>query len=302
MKGLAPSARVAKPRASAASASARGLVAACKPSEAARGGRAAPLKAAMDADAVVESTDMQMSAEEPMMTGMATLEQLVEAGAHLGHRTQQWCPKMSQYIYGVRDGMHILDLTQTVPMLLSALDAVKALGESGGDLLFVGTKRQAMPAIERAATACGQHYVNSRWLGGLMTNWNTVKQSLRTMATLEEQLAQVESGEVKVKKAEASRLARKTNKLVTNLGGIRNLDKTPQMIFVIDTNKESLAIQEAQVLKIPIVAVVDSNSNPDGIDLPIPGNDDSAKALFMYCDLVAAAYLEGKAIRDARSK
>ena len=220
-----------------------------------------------------------------------SMRQLLEAGAHFGHRTQRWNPKMAPYIYGSRNDIHIMDLTQTVPLLHQALVALRDVAAGGGRILFVGTKRQAQEPVAAAAKRCAQYYVNSRWLGGTLTNWQTISHSIRRMRTIEETLNSAQSSGLK--KKELLGLLRERDKLERSLGGIKEMGGLPNMLFVIDTNKESIAIAEARKLDIPVAAVLDSNSNPDGIAYPIPGNDDAARALAMYCDLVARAVIDG---------
>ena len=221
-----------------------------------------------------------------------SLRQLLEAGVHFGHQTHRWNPKMAQYIYGDRNGIHIMDLTQTVPMLDAALNAVREVVARGGRLLFVGTKRQAQQPLAEAAERCAQYYMNHRWLGGTLTNWKTVSNSINRLKKLDEQLDGEAQG---FTKKERLNLERERGKLQASLGGIREMGGVPDMIFVIDTNKEDLAIAEARKLNIPVVAVLDSNSNPDGVDYPIPGNDDAARAIGLYCDLIARSALDGMA-------
>ncbi|WP_316013014.1 30S ribosomal protein S2 [Roseobacter sp. HKCCA0434] len=221
-----------------------------------------------------------------------TLRQLLEAGVHFGHQTHRWNPRMGQYIYGDRNGIHILDLTQTVPLLDQALQAVQQTVAKGGRILFVGTKRQAQKAVAEAAERCAQYYMNHRWLGGTLTNWKTVSNSISRMKTLDEQLGEGASG---FTKKERLQLDREQAKLTASLGGIRDMGGVPDILFVIDTNKEALAIAEAKKLGIPVIAVLDTNSNPEGIDYPIPGNDDAARAIALYCDLIARAALDGMA-------
>lgn len=219
-----------------------------------------------------------------------TLRQLLEAGVHFGHQTHRWNPRMAPYIYGDRNGIHILDLTQTVPLLDQALAAVQATVAKGGRILFVGTKRQAQKAVADAAERSAQYYMNHRWLGGTLTNWKTVSNSIARLKSIDEKLEQGASG---LTKKERLNLDREQDKLQKSLGGIREMGGVPDMIFVIDTNKEDLAILEAKKLGIPVIAVLDSNSSPDGIDYPIPGNDDAARAIALYCDLIARAALDG---------
>ena len=218
------------------------------------------------------------------------LRQLLEAGVHFGHQKKRWNPKMEQYIYGARNGIHILDLTQTVPLLDAALQMVTQTVAKGGIILFVGTKRQAQKAISEAAEKSAQYYMNHRWLGGTLTNWKTVSNSISRLKKIDEQLEGNTDG---LTKKERLNIEREQGKLQASLGGIRDMGGTPDLVFVIDTNKESLAIKEAQKLGIPVVAIIDTNSNPDGIDFPIPGNDDAARSVALYCDLIARAALDG---------
>jgi len=220
-----------------------------------------------------------------------TMRQLLEAGVHFGHHTRRWNPKMEQYIFGTRNNIHILDLQQTVPMLYQALDIVSQTAARGGRVLFVGTKPAASETIAQAARSCGQYFVNHRWLGGIMTNWNTVSQSIRRLRDLEARLG---SDEVNaLTKKEALQLSREQEKLEKTLGGIKEMGGLPDLLFIIDTNKEAIAVAEANTLGIPVVAVVDSNANPDGVDFPVPGNDDALRAISLYCDLVVGAVLDG---------
>jgi small subunit ribosomal protein S2 len=220
-----------------------------------------------------------------------SLRQLLEAGVHFGHQTHRWNPRMGPYIYGDRNGIHILDLTQTVPMLDAALNAMRECVAKGGRILFVGTKRQAQSAIKDAAERSAQHYMNHRWLGGTLTNWKTVSNSISRLKQLDEMMG---SGEVEgFTKKERLNLDRELAKLQASLGGIREMGGVPDMLFVIDTNKEDLAVAEAKKLGIPVVAILDSNSNPTGVDYPIPGNDDAARAISLYCDLAARAVIDG---------
>jgi small subunit ribosomal protein S2 len=220
-----------------------------------------------------------------------SMRQLLEAGAHFGHRTQRWNPKMAPFIYGSRNDIHIMDLTQTVPMLHQALVALRDVAAGGGRILFVGTKRQASEPVAAAAKRCAQYYVNSRWLGGTLTNWQTISHSIRRMRTIEETLNSAQSSGLK--KKELLGILRERDKLERSLGGIKEMGGLPNILFVIDTNKESIAVAEARKLDIPVCAILDSNSNPDGIAYPIPGNDDAARALALYCDLVARAVIDG---------
>jgi small subunit ribosomal protein S2 len=219
-----------------------------------------------------------------------TMRQLVEAGVHFGHNTRRWNPKMAPYLFGVRNGIHIIDLQQTVPMLYRAMKAIEDVVKSGGRVLFVGTKRQASERVAEAARKCGQYYVNHRWLGGMMTNWKTMSNSIKRLRTLEEQL----DGEIKgLTKKELLRLTREREKLERALGGIKEMGGLADILFIIDTNKEAIAIAEAKKLGIPVIAVLDSNSNPEGIDYPIPGNDDAIRAINLYCELVVSSVLSG---------
>src|SRR6201996_4266196 len=220
-----------------------------------------------------------------------SMRQLLDAGAHFGHRTQRWNPKMAPYIYGSRNDIHIMDLTQTVPLLHQALVALRDVAAGGGRILFVGTKRQAQEPIAAAAKRCAQYYMNQRWLGGTLTNWQTISNSIKRMRNIEETLESAQSSGLK--KKELLGLLRERDKLERSLGGIREMGGLPNMLFVIDTNKEAIAISEAQKLGIPVTAILDSNSNPDGIAYPIPGNDDAARAISLYCDLAARAIIDG---------
>ncbi len=219
-----------------------------------------------------------------------TMRQLLEAGVHFGHHTRRWNPKMAPYIFGVRNGVHIIDLGQTVPMLYGALEAVRAIASNGGRVLFVGTKRPAQERVAEAAKRCGQYYVNHRWLGGMLTNWKTISHSIKRLRELDEQL---EAGMQGLTKKEQLQMTRTRDKLERALGGIKEMGGQPDLIFVIDTNKEDIAISEAHKLGIPVVAVVDSNSDPIGINYPIPGNDDAIRAIELYCELVSDAVLDG---------
>ena len=219
-----------------------------------------------------------------------TMRQLLEAGVHFGHQTQRWNPKMGPFIYGSRNGIHIMDLTQTVPMLDQALQAVRDVAAKGGRILFVGTKRQAAGPIADAAEKCAQYYMNHRWLGGTLTNWQTISKSIKRLKDHDELL---EGGAEGLTKKERLGIEREQGKLQASLGGIREMGSQPDLIFVIDVRKEDLAIAEANKLGIPVVAIVDSNCNPDGIDYIIPGNDDAARAIALYTDLVARAALDG---------
>jgi small subunit ribosomal protein S2 len=219
-----------------------------------------------------------------------TMRQLLEAGVHFGHQTRRWNPLMAPYIYGVRNGVHIIDLTQTVPMLHRALMALRDTVAGGGRVLFVGTKRQAQEPIAEAARRSGQYYVNHRWLGGMLTNWKTISQSIRRLRELEAQTVEQTAGRTK---KELLHLQRERDKLERALGGIKDMGGLPDILFVIDTVKEAIAIKEANKLGIPVVAVCDTNSDPRGIRYPIPGNDDASRAIHLYCDLAVAAVLDG---------
>jgi small subunit ribosomal protein S2 len=219
-----------------------------------------------------------------------TMRQLLEAGVHFGHQTRRWNPKMASYLFGVRNGVHIIDLTQTVPLLHRALVVTRDVAAAGGRILFVGTKRQAQEPVTRAAKRSGQYYVNHRWLGGMLTNWKTISQSIRRLRELEGRLAE---GTVGLTKKETLQLTRERDKLERALGGIKDMGGLPDLIFAVDTNKEAIAIAEAKVLGIPVVAIVDSNSNPEGITYPVPGNDDASRAINLYCDLMVGAVLDG---------
>jgi len=220
-----------------------------------------------------------------------SMRQLIEAGVHFGHNARRWNPKMGQYIYGTREGVHIMDLTQTVPMLYRALEAVRDVAAKGGKILFVGTKPQAQEAIEQAATRCGQFFVNHRWLGGMLTNWKTISSSIKRLKEIDSKTAK---GELNgFTKKERLNIEREREKLFASLGGIQDMNGRPDILFVIDVPKEELAIAEAKKLGIPVVAICDSNADPDGIAYPIPGNDDALRAINLYCDLVSGAVLDG---------
>ncbi|MBT5458509.1 MAG: 30S ribosomal protein S2 [Rhodospirillaceae bacterium] len=219
-----------------------------------------------------------------------TMRQLLEAGVHFGHHTRRWNPKMAPYIYGTRNGIHVLDLRQTVPMLGGALQAVREIVSGGGRVLFVGTKRQASDQIAEAAKRCGQYYVNHRWLGGMLTNWRTITASIRRLREYDELLTQDDVG---LTKKELLMRTRDRDKLERALGGIKEMGGLPDILVVIDTNKEAIAIQEAIKLKIPVVAVLDSNCDPKGITFPVPGNDDAIRSIALYCGLFSDAVLDG---------
>ena len=229
--------------------------------------------------------------KEPIMAMPSfSMRQLLEAGVHFGHHTRRWNPKMSPYIFGVRNNVHILDLEQTVPMLHRALQAARDVVAGGGRVLFVATKRQASEKLAESAKRCGQYYVNHRWLGGMLTNWKTISNSIKRLRDLDEQLDQGLAG---LTKKELLQLTRERDKLERALGGIKEMGGRPDILFVIDTNKEDIAVAEAAKLGIPVIAVVDSNSDPEGITYPIPGNDDALRAIATYLDLIADAVLDG---------
>ena len=219
-----------------------------------------------------------------------TMRQLLEAGVHFGHQTRRWNPKMRPYLFGARNGVHVVDLEQTVPMLHQALVALRDVAAGGGRILFVGTKRQASKPIAETARRCGQYYVNHRWLGGMLTNWKAISGSIKTLAELEETLADESAG---LTKKELLQLVRRRDKLELALGGIRDMGGVPDMLVVIDTNKEDIAILEARKLGIPVVAIIDSNCDPDFVTHPVPGNDDAIRAINLYCDLFARAVIDG---------
>ncbi|MEO0464793.1 MAG: 30S ribosomal protein S2 [Pseudomonadota bacterium] len=233
-----------------------------------------------------------------MAATTVTMQQLIEAGAHFGHQTHRWNPRMKPYIFGARNGVHIIDLSQTVPLFARALDFVESTVRAGGKVLFVGTKRQAQEPIAEAARACGQHFVNHRWLGGMLTNWKTISGSIKRLKTLEEQLSGDTSG---LTKKEVLNLTRERDKLELSLGGIRDMGGVPDVMFVIDANKEDLAIKEAAVLGIPVIAVLDTNVDPSNIAFPVPGNDDASRAVRLYCQAIGDAATAGKggAVQDS---
>jgi small subunit ribosomal protein S2 len=225
------------------------------------------------------------------------MRQLLEAGAHFGHQTHRWNPKMERFIFGSRSNIHIIDLSQSIPLLHQALVKVREVAAGGGRILFVGTKRQASEPIATAAKRCAQYYVNHRWLGGTLTNWRTVSGSIARLRELEGVL----DGDSGRTKKELLQLTRERDKLELSLGGIKDMGGIPDLMFVIDTNKEAIAIQEARKLNIPVIAILDTNCNPDGITYPIPGNDDAARAIQLYCDLMADSILDGLAAGQAAS-
>ena len=230
-----------------------------------------------------------------MATPVVTMAQLLEAGAHFGHQTHRWNPRMAPYIFGDRNGVHIIDLSQTVPLFARALDFTRATVQAGGKVLFVGTKRQAQEPIAEAARRSNQHFVNHRWLGGMLTNWKTISGSIKRFKALEEQLQGDTAG---LTKKEVLKLTRERDKFELSLGGIRDMGGLPDVMFVIDANKEQLAVKEANTLGIPVVAILDTNVSPEGIAFPVPGNDDASRAIKLYCDAVADAILDGRSGRQ----
>lgn len=231
-----------------------------------------------------------------MAAPSVSMHQLLDVGAHFGHQTHRWNPKMKPYIFGDRNGVHIIDLSQTVPLFARALDFVSDTVARGGKVLFVGTKRQAQEPIADAARQSGQHFVNHRWLGGMLTNWKTISGSIKRYKALEEQLSGDTQG---LTKKEVLQLTRERDKFELSLGGIRDMGGIPDVMFVIDANKEELAIKEANTLGIPVVAILDSNVSPDGIAFPVPANDDAARAIRLYCEAVAIAATRGNQDRQA---
>jgi small subunit ribosomal protein S2 len=228
-----------------------------------------------------------------------SMRQLLEAGAHFGHQTHRWNPKMDRYIFGSRSNIHIIDLSQSIPLLHQALVKVREVAAAGGRVLFVGTKRQASDPVAEAAARCAQYYVNHRWLGGTLTNWRTISGSIARLRELEGVLDS--DGASGRSKKERLQLTRERDKLELSLGGIKNMGGIPDIMFVIDTNKEAIAIQEARKLNIPVIAILDTNCDPDGITFPIPGNDDAARAIQLYVDLIADSVLDGMAAGAAAS-
>ena len=219
------------------------------------------------------------------------MRQLIESGVHFGHTTRRWNPKMKKYIYGKREGVHIIDLDQTAPMLQEALEVVKEVAAKGGRILFVGTKKQAQEPVKEAALRCGQYYVNHRWLGGMMTNWKTISTSIKRLKEID---AKEEKGEFEaLTKKERLNISREREKLFNSLGGIQDMNGHPDLVFVIDTLKEALAINESVCLGIPVIGICDTNSDPDKITYKIPGNDDAIRAINLYCDLISSAVLDG---------
>ena len=233
-----------------------------------------------------------------MATPEFTMRQLLEAGVHFGHQTHRWNPKMRNYIYGSRNGIHIIDLSQTVPLLHQALVTTAETVAKGGRVLFVGTKRSASELVADAAKRSAQYYVNSRWLGGTLTNWKTISHSIKTLRTTDDMLGKEHSG---LTKREMLELTRTKEKLDKSLGGIKDMGGVPDILFVIDTNKEQIAIKEANRLGIPVVAIIDTNSDPAGVTYPIPGNDDAGRAVSLYCDLISRACIEGISLAQSGS-
>jgi small subunit ribosomal protein S2 len=227
-----------------------------------------------------------------------TMRQLLEAGVHFGHHTRRWNPRMAPFLYGTRNQVHIIDLQQTVPMLDRALRAVRDVTAAGGRVLFVGTKRAAAEQVAESAKKCGQYYINHRWLGGTLTNWKTITGSIKRLRHIEDLVAGDTQG---LTKKEVLDITRDKDKLDRALGGIKDMGGLPDILFIIDTNKEKLAVEEANKLHIPVVAVLDSNSDPTGVTFPIPGNDDALRAISLYCDLVAGAVLDGISAEMAAS-
>ena len=219
-----------------------------------------------------------------------TMRQLLEAGVHFGHQTHRWNPKMQDYLFGMRNKIHIIDLSKTVPLLHQAVVMASDVVAQGGRILFVGTKRQASDTIADAAKRCAQYYVNHRWLGGMLTNWKTITNSIKRLRYLDDLVSGEGQG---FTKKELLQLTRERDRLEQELGGIKDMGGVPDLLFVIDTNKEAIAIAEAKKLKIPVIAVIDSNSNPDGVTYPIPGNDDAGRAITLYCDLISRAAIDG---------
>ena len=228
-----------------------------------------------------------------------TIQQLLEAGVHLGHKTLRWNPKMKKYIFGKRDSIHIIDLTQTLELIKIALEKVFNVIENNGKILFVSTKKQASEAIAEVAKETDQYFVNYRWLGGMLTNWGTISNSIKKLKKLENDLVSENRG---FTKKELLKMSVKKDKLQRSLGGIAEMKKIPDLVFIIDTNYESLAIQESVKLGIPIVAILDSNSNPDGIDYPIPGNDDARRSIDLYCNLIKETIIDAKKVAQTTIK
>ena len=226
------------------------------------------------------------------------MKELLEAGVHFGHQTHRWNPKMKDFIYGEHNNIHIIDLSQTMGMLKNALGAIREVTQSGGRILFVGTKRQASETISESASQCAQYYVNHRWLGGTLTNWKTISNTIARLKSIQETLDEEESAGLT--KKELLKLTKERDKLELSIGGIKNMGSLPDLIFVIDTVREQIAIKEANKLNIPIAAIIDTNCDPEGITYPIPGNDDSTKSIKLYCDLVSQAALDGISIQSQK--
>ena len=229
-----------------------------------------------------------------------SMKELLEAGAHFGHQTHRWNPKMKDYIYGEHNNIHIIDLSKTVHMLRNAMVAVSEVTKSEGRILFVGTKRQASEIISETATQCAQYYINHRWLGGTLTNWKTISNTIERLKSIQKTLDDIESAGLT--KKELLKLTRERDKLELSIGGIKDMGRLPDLIFVIDTVREQIAVKEAQKLNIPIAAIIDTNSNPEGITYPIPGNDDSAKSIKLYCELISQAALDGISVQTKQFK
>ena len=227
-----------------------------------------------------------------------SMKELLEAGVHFGHQTHRWNPKMKEFIYGEHNNIHIIDLSQTMGMLRNALTAIREVTQSGGRILFVGTKRQASEIISENASQCAQYYVNHRWLGGTLTNWKTISNTIARLKSIQETLD--DEGSAGLTKKELLKLTRERDKLELSIGGIKNMGSLPDLIFIIDTVREQIAIKEAIKLNIPIAAIIDTNSDPEGITYPIPGNDDSTKSIKLYCDLISQAALDGISIQSQK--
>ena len=262
---------------------------------------AAPPEAAPAAPAEEGASASEMAAEEERRARKAGVRELLEAGAHFGHQTRRWNPQMKRFIFGERNGIHIIDLDQTAPRMEAALGFIRETVASGGKVLFVGTKRQAQEAVKGGAERAGQYYVNNRWLGGMLTNFRTVKKSIELF---KEQIAVVEDEEKssELSKKELSRLNRSITKYRKSLDGLKEMTRLPDALFVIDLNKEHIAVTEAKRLGIPVVAIVDTNCNPKGIDFAVPANDDAIRAIELYCDVVANACAEGAELFNERAQ
>ena len=245
----------------------------------------------------LESKDSDIKGDA-IEEGVITMKQLLEAGVHFGHQTHRWNPKMKEFIYGEHNNIHIIDLSQTMGMFRNALTAVKEVTQNGGRILFVGTKRQASDIISESATQCAQYFVNHRWLGGTLTNWKTISNSIARLKSIQETLDNEDSAGLT--KKELLKLTRERDKLELSIGGIKNMGSLPDLIFVIDTVREQIAIKEANKLNIPIAAIIDTNSDPEGITYPIPGNDDSTKSIRLYCDLISQAAIDGISVQSKK--